>query len=52
MLDSVAGWVSCSLPSRPAGSGFLSLEELFHHHFNQLCESKYGGVFCSCMDSV
>ncbi len=66
MLFSVADWVSWSLPSRPTGSqaesglSFSShfRSSSFHWKISFIvisissCESKYGGVFRSCVDSV
>ncbi len=66
MLFSVADWVSLSLPSRPNTSQAESGFSFFSHfrsstfHWKNLfiiisisfCESKYGGVFCSHVDSV
>ncbi len=64
MLFSVAGWVSWSLPSRPAASQAESGFSFFSHFRSfsfrwknsfviisiSFCESKYSGVFCSCVD--
>ncbi len=65
MLFSVADWVSLSLPSRPTASQAESGFSFFSHfrssfHWKNsfiiisisFCELKYGGVFCSCVDSV
>ncbi len=66
MLFSVADWVSWSLPSRQAASQDESGFSFFSHFGSSsfrwknsfiiisisFCESKYGGVFCSCVDSV
>ncbi len=66
MLFSVADLVSLSLSSRPmtsqAESGFSFFSHFRYSSFCwknsfiiisiSFCESKYGGVFCSCVDSV
>ncbi len=66
MLFSVADWVSLSLSSRPTAtqaesgfsffshfrSSFFSWKNSFILNSISFCESKYGGVFCSCVDSV
>ncbi len=66
MLFSVADWVSLSLPSRPTASQAESGFSFFSHfrsssfHWKNFfiiisisfCESKYGGVFYSRVDSV
>ncbi len=66
VLFSVADLFSLSLPSRPtpsqAESGFSFFSHFRSSSFRwknyfiilsiSFCESKYGGVFCSCVDSV
>ncbi len=66
MLFSVADLFSLSLSSRPTASHPESGFSFFSHfrsssfHWKNsfiiisisFCESKYGGVFCSCVDSV
>ncbi len=66
MLFSVADWFSLSLPSRPtagqaeSGFAFFSHFRSSSFHFKNsfiiisisFSESKYSGVFCSCVDSV
>ncbi len=66
MLFSVADLFSLSLPSRPTASQAESCFSLFSHFRSSsfrwknsfiiisisFCESKYGGDFCSCVDSV
>ncbi len=66
VLFSVAGCVNWSLPSRPAASQAESGFSFFSHFrsfsfrwnnsfiiiFISSCESKHGGVSCSCVGSV
>ncbi len=66
MLFSVADLFSLSLHSRPTASQAESGSSFFSHfrsssfHWKnsfiiisiRFCESKCGGVFCSCVDSV
>ncbi len=65
-MFSVADWISLSLPSRPTASQAEAGFSFFSHFdpppffgrtlsssFLSACvNSKYGGVFCSCVDSV
>ncbi len=66
MLFSAADWFILSLPSRPTASQAESGSSFFFHFRStssrwknsftifsiSFCESKCGGVFCSCVDSV
>ncbi len=65
MLFSVVDLVSLSLSSRLTTSQAESVFSFFSHFRSSFrwknsiiiisisfCESKYGGVFCSCVDSV